>query len=492
MSRSRDTVLRIRQVDFVRIRGTLLANPRVEHQMFCLFSLTRTRRQDILLLKMLLFPERRDLSAQSAASVAPTAEFQALAYGLGHDLELAIIDLHTHPWCRSPRLSHIDMTHGTRNARYVAKHLGRRTTMGMVVFGRDMRGFQGLVWNRTRDRFEPIRRIEVLGSPTEILGAKRRRPGRKEARFARHHLIPGWDQARLAGLKVFLAGLGGNGSLLLQALLAIGVGTGGRRLMACDPDMVEESNLPRIPFAVPTDVGESKADVARAYAHVKAPDAHVESFRQAVQDPAMMAMAKGAHVLIGAVDADGPRKILNSLSARHLIPYIDVSSEIIPNQAGCESAGQVRVVVPGETACLMCSGAIDPTEAALDLLSEEEQAERAHHGYVRGTDRTPTPSVLHLNGVASHLAVSQLLRLVFDGGIERSAFLHYDREACQLIGATAPPDPDCPVCGRHGYLGAGDELPEPQVTDSGTSRTLRLADGQWGPPESKAPVTPPK
>ena len=124
----------------------------------------------------------------------------------------------------------------------------------------------------------------------------------------------------------------------------------------------------------------------------------------------------------------------------------------------------------------MCSGMIDPSEAALDLLPEDQRQARANMGYVRGTGDTPTPSVLHLNGVTSHLAVSQFLRLVFGEGLGGKEFLHYDRQKCQLVAASVPSNSNCPVCGRKGYLGAGDELPavEPPDKESQGQSSLLL------------------
>jgi len=136
----------------------------------------------------------------------------------------------------------------------------------------------------------------------------------------------------------------------------------------------------------------------------------------------------------------------------------------------------------------MCSGVIDPSEAALDLVSEELKEQHARAGYVRGTDQTPTPSVLHLNGVASHLAVSQFLRLVFGEGLSGKEFVHYDRQNCQIVAASVPPDPDCPVCGTKGYLGAGDEQREFKLHDSEDRiGRVELRDGKVIEKPSKQP-----
>jgi len=139
------------------------------------------------------------------------------------------------------------------------------------------------------------------------------------------------------------------------------------------------------------------------------------------------------------------------------MPFLHIFTEIIPENSEYEAIGQVRVILPGQTGCLICSGAIDPSEATLDQISDRVREEYARIGYVRGTDQTPTPSVIHLNGVTSHLGISQLLRLVFGEELNGRDFLHYDRQSCRLIAAQTPINENCPVCGKYGYLSAGDE-----------------------------------
>jgi len=172
------------------------------------------------------------------------------------------------------------------------------------------------------------------------------------------------------------------------------------------------------------------------------------------------------------------RKTLNAISVRYLNPYLDLATEIIPTDSSYESVGQVRAVLPGSSGCLMCSGSVDPTDAAVGLLSEAQSKERERFGYVRGTKETPTASVLHLNGVTGYLGVSQSVRLVLGENLERSEFLHYERQGCQLLAATVRPNPDCPVCGKWGYLGAGDEtVAPPSTTPTAEGKLIRLSKG---------------
>ena len=77
-------------------------------------------------------------------------------------------------------------------------------------------------------------------------------------RYARHTLIPGWDQRTLATASVVVAGVGAVGSEAARLLAKAGVG----RLLLCDMDIIEESNLSRGALYGPGDVGRPKAEAA--------------------------------------------------------------------------------------------------------------------------------------------------------------------------------------------------------------------------------------
>ena len=123
----------------------------------------------------------------------------------------------------------------------------------------------------------------------------------------------------------------------------------------------------------------------------------------------------------------------------------------------------------------MCSGAIDPSQAAMDVISSETKADYAKAGYVRGTNETPTPSILHLNGVISHIAISQMLRMLFGENFEGKEYLHYDRQNVNLMTAAVFQDDHCPVCGQQGYVGNGDEDVNALSCLSGLKEELAMA-----------------
>jgi molybdopterin/thiamine biosynthesis adenylyltransferase len=468
------SIIRFNQKDYQALKAHLLSTGKNENQAFALCSRAKSLNCSILICNKLILPCQDDINNQTGASIEPTRKFQSIVYGLAYELGLDVVDIHTHPFCKEPRFSTTDDYYGTKNAEYITEHFSDTTTMGMVVFGKDLDCFEAKVWDRDKVCFEQIKRIEILGCPTQIISNRDETDMPKEDAYARHRIIPGWQQGRLEQLKIFLCGLGGNGALVLESLLALGIGRYGW-IEACDPDILEASNLPRIPYAYSTDVGRPKSLLAQYYAHCKNPKLKVSCHREGIESKRIQEIAKEANILIGCIDNDGGRKTLNKIASCYLIPYIDLGTEIIPKESSYEAVGQVQIFVPGQTGCLLCSGAIDPSEAALDSLSEETQAEYAGAGYIRGSNETPTPSVLHLNGVTSHLAISQFLRLVFDDNLEGNEFFHYDRQKHQLLTAAIDGDPGCPVCGTRGYIGSGDKK---HISTTGKTETVLISAGK--------------
>lgn len=450
--------IRFATEDFNILTNHLAKSGEDESFVYSLFSKAVSCDADIYICKQLIIPDANELRNQTRVSIEPDQKYQAIAYGLAYDQGLSIFDTHTHPFSSNAHFSCIDDSHGIKNAKYIAKNFPENTTMGMIVFGKGFDNFEARIWNRKKECFEPVNRIEVLGSPTKILTVNKKSvPMGVDDPYARHRIIPGWEQGLLENLKVFVCGLGGNGALIFDSLLALGIGSKDGWIKACDPDILEASNLPRIPYAYPEEVGISKAKIAQVHADNRTPELNVYCYDESIEDEKMQNLIKEANIVIGAIDNDGARLILNGLAARYMIPYLDIGTEIIPDGSKYEAIGQVQTFIPGKTGCLVCSGAIDPSEAALDVMGEEDNARYERVGYIRGTNETPTPSVLHLNGVTSHLAISQFLRLIFNDGFTGKEYLHYNRQAATIISASVAQNNDCPVCGIQGYLGTGDE-----------------------------------
>jgi len=451
--------LRLSRPLFKRLKQHLTSDARMEQFAFALFSQARTAEGTILIVRDLFLPDRGDLAEQSAGCVAPTKRFQDAVYLIAQQRGLGILDIHTHPHQGSPRFSGIDQGESSRNGQYISRTFPAPATHAMVVFGNDATAHDAVVYDRLREGYRTIDCLEILGRGMQVFPTNPRNRRRlDDPRFHRHALIPGWDQQTLAEQRIVIVGAGGNGAHLVQTLISMGAGSQGW-IAVVDPDVVEASNLPRIPYAFAEHLGQPKVTVAAQYAGRKNPSTSCFPYPCSVTEPCVQDRLKAATVIFGAADNDGVRKGCNETSVRYQIPYIDLGCDIQIEEKEVAAGGQVRVVLPGTNACLVCCQGYDPAAAAIDLMDESRAAIRAAHGYVRGSAAQPTPSIAALNAHTAQLAVQALLGLAAGSLSGDWDCIWFDLISGETTAAKTKRREDCPLCGAEGILAMGDEIP---------------------------------
>ena len=431
---------------------------RKEQMAFGLATQTVTEEGILFLMDHLFIPDVGDLADQTIAGVCPERLFLGIVYMMAQQFNRSIVDIHTHPGSGRPRFSSTDKQFGIQNAEYIANHFPDPITLLMVVGNNRFDTFDGMVFDRHRREFTPLARWETLGRPSTIFvfGRDAAAPvNTPTALFDRQRRIPGWNQEGLELQRIGILGVGGNGAPLVQLLAGIGAGRQGFIAIA-DPDRIEPSNLPRIPYACEEHVGASKVTVAADYIHRKSPGTSVFPFAKRFNDAAVLQRMKMATVLFYCGDNHGGRKEANDLAVRYGIPMIDLGCDIQVSKENVVAGGQVRLVLPGETACLVCCGGFDPAQAAIDQMSEAARAEHASQGYVVGADAEATPSVANLNGFTVQYAVSQFLALVNGPQFAQWDYLNFDQFTGRTIPARTTWDSECPHCGLTGCRMAGD------------------------------------
>lgn len=118
--------------------------------------------------------------------------------------------------------------------------------------------------------------------------------------------------ARLRGASVALYGLGGVGASCAMDLVRAGVG----RIVACDLDVVKESNLNRLYFGYRKDLGRSKAEVFREYALQVNPEVIIEAeHRFFTGEGARSVVARDCELHVDCIDSLAPKtNLLASLA----------------------------------------------------------------------------------------------------------------------------------------------------------------------------------
>jgi adenylyltransferase/sulfurtransferase len=164
-------------------------------------------------------------------------------------------------------------------------------------------------------------------------------------RYLRQAILPevGWEgQARLRDSCVFVAGLGGLGSVSALYLTAAGVG----RLRIVDQDTVDITNLNRQLLHRTDDIGRRKTDSALEKLSRLNPGIRIEGFHEKILEENVLNLVGDACIIVDGSDNLATRKVLNRASLKKRIPYI------FGGVRGFD--GMVTTFVPGATPCLEC------------------------------------------------------------------------------------------------------------------------------------------
>jgi molybdopterin/thiamine biosynthesis adenylyltransferase len=315
----------------------------------------------------------------------------------------AIIEAHNHGG-RTPRFSPTDVEGLKDFSTYVLNSVSGRP-YGATVWGDD------LVYG---EFFTPdgghgsLRSVVVTGVPLRQMISRDDDDHRIDVAFDRQ--LPWFTRAgqRMLGrLRVGVVGVGGTGSPVVQNLVYLGV----RDFIIVDDDAADETSMNRLVTAAAADLRTAKGILARRLARSVAPSATVTYIPTKLQSREALDALKGIDVLLGCVDNDGARLILNELALAYEIPYLDLAVGIDAEEGSVNIAGgRLCAVLPGG-ACLYCMDEIDPPEARFFLSTEEERAFQVERGYVRGMN-VKAPAVVSLNAALAAMAVNELAVLV--------------------------------------------------------------------------------
>lgn len=240
-------------------------------------------------------------------------------------------------------------------------------------------------------------------------------------RYARQIVLPqiGEEgQARLAAASVLVVGAGGLGSSVAGFLAAAGVG----RLVLCDHDRVELSNLNRQILFETADIGQFKVDAAQARIEEISPDCRVVTYRAKLDAHTAPAWLGECNIVADGSDNFATRLLLNQacVTARKTL----VSAAI----SGFEA--QLSTFKPHEGAahpCYQC------------LVNELPQRER---------DCAQEGMIGPLAGALASLQALEVVKELLGIGESLSGrLLRFDGLAARWRESRLPRDPACCMCG---------------------------------------------
>jgi hypothetical protein len=265
-------------------------------------------------------------------------------------------------------------------------------------------------------------------------------------RFSRQILLFGDEgQQVLSNIRVAIIGLGGLGSHVSQQLAYLGI----RKFGLVDGDMVEETNLNRLIGATADDVPASrpKVDVAERMIKAVDPEVQVERVGKSFISLEGRALLSEADFVIGCVDNDGARLALTAVCAALHKPYMDVATDIDPDDTPINYGGRI-IFAKGASGCCHCLGALDDREIERWMGSEDQLAadDRIYGSGAAG----PSPSVVCLNGVLASAACLEFMVEV-TGLREANRWLEYDGPSGKMRVDSTVPTGWCPYCESFKY-----------------------------------------
>jgi molybdopterin/thiamine biosynthesis adenylyltransferase len=346
-------------------------------------------------------------------------------------------------------------------------HIGKARSIHNVALVLARSGLDArLVDVRRRKPFRRFDHVHELGTDWRCSAIGREwAPALQDPRLARQtDFIPPRAQTALAGMRVLLAGCGGLGSILAEALARVGVGA----IDLIDDDKLSLSNLNRWQGGRPSDVGAPKARRLAARLHRMFPEVLVRSFDQSLYAPETESLFAQASVLVAGLDNDEARYFLNRAASQYLLPYFDAGVAVDTSDLSCDFRARFFAVLPGQTPCLECTQLVlfDRGRTLEAFLDEATAQARRNAGYVKDLADIDAPSVYALNLRASGLLITELLNYVchwrptaiaVSESWQLGKFMRYDRDNFPEV-----IDPDCTVCHHYAGVGTAERLPRPR------------------------------
>lgn len=242
-----------------------------------------------------------------------------------------------------------------------------------------------------------------------------------DARFDRQRRIFGWNQSALKDATVVVVGMGALGNEAARLLAMIGVG----RLLICDPDVVEVSNLSRTALFRERHLGCLKVEAAAESLRELAPNVEIEARPMPLVRGIGLAELREAALVLGCLDSRSARLQLAGRCNLVQAPLIDGGTH--------PWGGEVRLALEEGGFCYGCT------------LSAEERAENDEpwsclDEMESQPEGAAAPTSALIGGWMAMAAARYLMGLEVPSGL---LVLDAERGTTQRVDVSR--DPDCPL-----------------------------------------------
>ncbi len=143
-------------------------------------------------------------------------------------------------------------------------------------------------------------------------------------RYSRHRSIACWNQERVSGAKIIIAGAGALGNEVIKILSLMGADN----LTIVDFDRIELSNLTRSVLFRDSDIGSGKAKTAAMRARELNPNSQAMGIEGDLEFDLGLGVYRQSDIVIGCLDSINARLALNRLCLRAGTPWINGGMEL--------------------------------------------------------------------------------------------------------------------------------------------------------------------
>ncbi len=236
-------------------------------------------------------------------------------------------------------------------------------------------------------------------------------------RYERQLILPeiGEDgQKELRDAKVFIAGLGGLGSVSAYYMAAAGIG----HLRIADRDHVTLGNLNRQILHQTGDMGRPKAESAMETLQAVNPHCQIQGIQEDIRDDSIMDILGDCTIILDATDNAETRRVLNRASVSRNIPFI---------YGGVNGFnGMVSTFVPDQTPCFEC------------LFPQKANGK---------TSESPIPALGPVAGLVASIQSLEVIKLILGmDGLLKGELLHIRGADMRFRKISISKNPECAYC----------------------------------------------
>lgn len=268
---------------------------------------------------------------------------------------------------------------------------------------------------------------------------------KEQKRFSRQLPLFGEKgQKKINHTTLALIGFGGLGTHVLPQVILLGI----KKIYVIEPETFDTTNRGRYMGFQYDDIHKDKGDVAERIAKSIDPDCEIIIIKKSLETKDAFDAIKKSHIVIGCLDSDGPRAILNELCIAYKKPYIDLASEVFPDG---EYGGRIAVVMDGR-GCLNCMGhGLDQAEISSYMSSDKELENKAaiYGVSIEHLKEGSGPSVVSINGAVASLGVIEFQALV-TGIREPFRYLNHRGHMQAITKGEISSGDDCYFCQNYG------------------------------------------